>query len=354
MSVNECITSYRTLAEKVFATNRPIPPPGTQAVMYSAEALEMAMKEVVKPHCQNSRCLEKRLCSHHDLTFQNHKCVKTYVLLLATVWRALTTSYRVVVATTKENSNADPILFRTYDRTTSLHDCAIWEVARATSAARSIFKSIKCGHHQTEFIDAAFGYNNPCEVLIKEAKNLYPGMSTSEFRVVSIGTGLDDVLTIQDTGNSIVRSLQIIAIMSKMVSERLRVNWGETNCYFRFDVASRLKDITFADWEAVREVPAYTNEYLRDKHLSILSCVESLYSITSGTDVICNGNEAKTVETTERDAENVFEHRLLIHRNLASQDAEQGNVIFPLGYSKTAEIAYNISMGEGSKQWNLI
>ena len=51
--------------------------------------------------------------------------------------------YSVVLAITKSNVRAMPTLFKSYEETQSLKDCAIWEVARATSAATTFFESIK-------------------------------------------------------------------------------------------------------------------------------------------------------------------------------------------------------------------
>lgn len=40
--------------------------------------------------------------------------------------------------------------------------------------SHNIFTSIKCGLDGIEFIDAGFGYNNPCGVLLKEARQQFP------------------------------------------------------------------------------------------------------------------------------------------------------------------------------------
>ena len=101
---------------------------------------------------------------------------------------------RAILAITKANVDALPTLFRTYDTSDSLKDCAIWEVARATSAATTFFKSIKCGRDEVEFIDAGFGYNNPCEILLSEAQSIFAG---AEFGcILSIGTGIGGVVSV--------------------------------------------------------------------------------------------------------------------------------------------------------------
>ncbi len=74
----------------------------------------------------------------------------------------------------KEDADGPPTLFKTYDTSASLDNCAIWQVARATSAATTFFKPIKAGRDEIEFVDAGFGYNNPCEILIEEAQRQFP------------------------------------------------------------------------------------------------------------------------------------------------------------------------------------
>ena len=114
---------------------------------------------------------------------------------------------------TKDNVNALPHLFKTYDSSAAFGPCTIWRVARATSAAVTFFKSIKLGRDEIEFVDAAFGYNNPCEVLIEEGRRQFP--ERSQMRVLSIGTGLGDVVSITDSRSSIIDSLKRMATSSK-------------------------------------------------------------------------------------------------------------------------------------------
>ncbi|KAF9639550.1 hypothetical protein BFW01_g11356 [Lasiodiplodia theobromae] len=120
----------------------------------------------------------------------------------------------VALAITKVNVEAAPTLFKTYDTSTGFRDCTIWEVARATSAAATtFFKSIKCGRDEIEFIDAAFGHNNPCEILIKEARRVFP--NATKFQILSVGTGLGKVAGIRDSRMSILNALEKMATSSK-------------------------------------------------------------------------------------------------------------------------------------------
>ena len=71
-----------------------------------------------------------------------------------------------------------PVIFRTYPvGTNEMFNCTIWEAARATSAAPTIFKSIEIGGPGTRqlYIDGGVGLNNPTRQVIVEAESAFPG-----------------------------------------------------------------------------------------------------------------------------------------------------------------------------------
>lgn len=168
---------------------------------------------------------------------------------------------RVVLAITKDNVDAQPTLFTTYDTSTNLDGCKVWEVARATSAATTFFKPIRVGRDAVEFIDAGFGHNNPCEVLIEEAARRFPGR---RMQILSIGTGLGDVIKIDDSRRSILNALKKMATSSKQVADRLDAQFGDDGQYFRFNVERGLEDTTLSDWKKASTISAHTQNYLRE------------------------------------------------------------------------------------------
>ena len=101
--------------------------------------------------------------------------------VLVTDERVLT-CLSTVLAITKDNVDARPAVFKTYDASADLEDCSIWQIARATSAATTFFKPIKLGRDNVEFIDAGFGYNNPTEILMGEAEKQFPGQQLRVLR----------------------------------------------------------------------------------------------------------------------------------------------------------------------------
>lgn len=175
---------------------------------------------------------------------------------------------------TKDNANAIPTLFRTYDTSTAFASCTVWEVARATSAAVGFFKPIRLGRDEVEFVDAAFGYNNPCEVLIQEGQNQFS--TRQQMRILRIGTGLEDVITINGTPKSITDALRSMALSSEKVACSLYDRFGRDSQYFRFNVDQGLRDITLFDWEKVSTISAHTGNYLAKNETAIKRFVDSL------------------------------------------------------------------------------
>jgi patatin-like phospholipase/acyl hydrolase len=196
------------------------------------------------------------------------------VVLIHVSFTNMKMSNSVVLAITKDNVEARPTLFTTYDKSDSFKDCTIWQVARATSAATTFFKSIKCGRDEIEFIDAGFGYNNPCDVLLEEAERIFPNGKPS--CVLSIGTGLGSVVTIRDDRLSILEALKKMASSSKKVADRLDTRFRGNPAYYRLNVQRGLEDITLSDWEKRSTISAHTHNYIQEAHSRIERCAATL------------------------------------------------------------------------------
>jgi patatin-like phospholipase/acyl hydrolase len=188
----------------------------------------------------------------------------------------------VVLAITKDNVDAPPTLFKTYDTSASLDSCTIWQVARATSAATTFFKSIKVGRDEIEFVDAGFGYNNPCEILIEEAQRQFP--DRGQMCVLSIGTGLGDIVTIDNTRLSIINALKKMATSSKKVAARLNGRYGDNGQYYRLNVDQGLQDITLSDWDKASKISAHTRNYITENERAMRKFVENFTSMDQASD----------------------------------------------------------------------
>ncbi|GAP91468.1 putative acyl transferase acyl hydrolase lysophospholipase [Rosellinia necatrix] len=276
MTVDECIRAYDQVAEAAFTPKRTLLSriPAAPRGVYSAQALERAIKQTVRRFCAESQCVDKRRrdqptvdsCPHEDAVFRNTSCTKT-----------------VVLAVTKDNVDAAPHLFTTYGTSTGYRNCTIWQVARATSAATTFFKSIKVGRDNVEFIDAGFGHNNPCEVLIEEAQRQFP--ARHYWQALSIGTGLGSVVTIKDSRWAILEALKKMASSSTMVATRLNNKYRGSDQYYRFNVERGLDDIKLSDWDKASRISAHTDNYLTDNRDAIRIFVDKFINCPQ----ICKG-----------------------------------------------------------------
>lgn len=226
-------------------------------------------------------------------------------------------------------------------------------MALATSAATTFFKSAKVGSDGIEFVDAALGFNNPSEVLLQEAHQLFP--EAQEVRLLSIGTGLGGVVSIRDTRTSIIGMLKKIGTESNKVADRLEERFQGTNQYFRFNVDRGMEDITLADWRMDSDISTHTHNYLKTQQAQISRFVYSLSSqsvaegvqnegqigVDSGDQRCWTGPGARTP------------HGLSIVRNSASTNSEQSNSIAKMQTGRDVTIADNMAR-DGSKQWNSI
>jgi patatin-like phospholipase/acyl hydrolase len=196
----------------------------------------------------------------------------------------LLTSYSVVLAITKANVDGPPALFKTNDTSTSYQDCTIWQVARATSAATTFFKSIQLGRDKIEFIDAGFGYNNPTEILVEEAEKEFPGHG--QLHILSIGTGLGRVVTIHDSRRSILSALKTMASESTKVARKLDNKYKEGDHYHRFNVDRGLDDVTLSDYQKASTIAAHTRNYLHENQRAIQNFLDDFLNSPKGRTVV--------------------------------------------------------------------
>ncbi|KAI1092459.1 acyl transferase/acyl hydrolase/lysophospholipase [Rostrohypoxylon terebratum] len=274
MSVDECIRVYDRVAEAAFAPKRRLGNPLSSKGAFSSNALATVIKQVVRDFCTDDLCVARRsrgkpttnTCDHVDLEFRSRSCTKT-----------------VVLAITKENVNASPTILSTYDTSTHFQDCTIWEVARATSAATTFFDPIELGRDKIKFIDAAFGFNNPCRVLLAEAQRQFPQYRQDQIYTLSIGTGLDGVANVGKSLVSVVRALKDMATSSRQVATDMSKQYGEQGCYHRFNVDRGLDDITLSDWKKKSKISAHTRNYLAESQRDDLE-VDSIDSLPRSRD----------------------------------------------------------------------
>ncbi|KAH7126012.1 hypothetical protein EDB81DRAFT_951419 [Dactylonectria macrodidyma] len=269
MTVDQCLQAYTKVAQMAFTQKRTLRLPASPSGAFSAKALEAAIKQTIREFCTDPHCVAQReqgqsttaSCTHDGMEFRSPSCTKT-----------------VVLAITEVNIDAPPTLFKTYDTSNDLNGCTIWQIARATSAATTFFKPIRVGQMQISYVDAGFGYNNPCDVLIREAEQQFP--DRKDMHILSIGTGLGDVVTLDDTRTSILKALKKMASSSKKVAFDLKKRFRDSGQYYRFNVDLGLKDVTLSDWEKSSTIAGHTKNYLADVEIEINRFVDAFAGVT--------------------------------------------------------------------------
>ncbi|CZR51766.1 uncharacterized protein PAC_01643 [Phialocephala subalpina] len=168
-----------------------------------------------------------------------------------------------------------PVRFRSYRSPTQVDeiDCAIWEAGRATSAASSFFSYITIGDQ--EFTDGATGFNNPIDIVLDEAFQLWPDAKNRIDRLISIGTGRPDLRAfggnLKDLGSTLIK----ISTETQNTADRFeRVAYRDYNLngkYFRFNVTHGLGDVGLESSKSKGKIVAATNNYLNE-HTVNLAC----------------------------------------------------------------------------------
>ncbi|KFX92080.1 hypothetical protein O988_07432 [Pseudogymnoascus sp. VKM F-3808] len=244
LSVPEAIDTYRLLAKQVFSERKGRGKDGT----FKASNLEKAMKETIESKLGKGHADDKMFMT-------DPVSCKTFVCAVPAM-----------------HINNQPRLFRTWSADENPgYNCMIWEAARATSAAPTLFKRIYIGDAgiEEEFIDAGLGCNNPVQYLVKEAIKEF-GPDRKVDCIVSIGTGKPKVSGFKAPGLfERVLPLELIGVLKKMATdseaEASRMKDRFRNCpglYHRLNVERGLETVSLQEWEKLGEVKTHTEAYL--------------------------------------------------------------------------------------------
>ena len=180
--MDECLN----LSRKVFKIDQVLLgkiPVGDNQCRFDYNILEITIKAII-----NDR-LKPEDCSMLSVSNLHYRVFPTFV-----------------IAKKAANADGPPTVFRSYsgDDIRSSR-CAIWQAARATSAAPSFFKEMHIDKSTLPspgitFIDGGLGYNNPSRVALDEAEQLWP--TSKHFCLISIGTGRQRAVKLVSTSNS--------------------------------------------------------------------------------------------------------------------------------------------------------
>ncbi|KAL2135632.1 hypothetical protein VTI74DRAFT_7582 [Chaetomium olivicolor] len=207
------------------------------------------------------------------------------------------TKGKVFVCVLRSGSINEPRLVRSYPGDPGVDDqwdkdIKIWEAARATTAASSFFKPQILGTGATakKYIDAAFGYNNPVEFLLKEAVDEF-GSGRRLGCVVSIGTGTQDVGVESDTESKrgfsyyrrLFRALKTKATDTEDAHSKLASRLSSfPGSYYRLNVPRAAETVKLHYYRKLSDLKSMTENYLEREEVA-----EQVQEIAEGLKTDC-------------------------------------------------------------------
>jgi predicted acylesterase/phospholipase RssA len=292
--VNECIDAYLKLSKEVFQIDNVLLekiPVGDDRCRFDHNILETAIKTIIKDR------LNSEDISMSGLSVSTYSVCPTFV-----------------VAKKAVNVAGPPTVFRSYAGDgIRPSKCAIWQAARATSAAPSFFKEMYIDNPRpgVNYVDGGLGQNNPSQVALDEAARIW--RTSKCFCLVSIGTGHQRAVRIIDTSKpenniedqrslfervksfvpnivllvpgwktaknfppgifaliKMASALSTLATNSEDVHQRLQrtsraIDVDNKFPYFRFNVERDVGDIGLEEWKREEELAAHTMAYLEEQ-----------------------------------------------------------------------------------------
>ncbi|KAK3355191.1 phospholipase, patatin family protein, partial [Neurospora tetraspora] len=242
MTIEDCISAYCMLADKVFEKkSHRVTLNGKVQGRFSAAQLEKVVKKVI---------VEQNL--NQDELFKDPA-----------------DSCKVFVCATSKDVHQSIVCFTTYPSRRLVphlyNSTTIWQACRATSAATSFFDPIAIGPIGKEFVDGALGLNNPVSMLWTQAQDLWGDQLEKRLAcLVSIGTGVPPLTPVGNDSVGIYRTLKAIATETGQTANDFQNNHRTLDTeghYYRFN-AHGMESIRLEESRKKKEVSAVTNHYL--------------------------------------------------------------------------------------------
>ncbi|KAI9805170.1 MAG: hypothetical protein M1825_001006 [Sarcosagium campestre] len=264
MTIEESIAKYEELAPIIFKKRkRQSSHLGVKYLMagagkpwFEGANVELAVKTLLK---------ERGETESLPLKESNNSGCKTFVV----VTRVTTT---------------EPELLRSYDITTlgqRNYGCALWEAARATTAAPILFESITLQRHPTvTFADGAILANNPINFVLAEMGRLWP-VGREIGCILSIGTGIQLIGPLKSRLDQVLKTLSKITTDSNETATAFtETEQGKqlvtTQKYFRFSAEQGMSEANVDEFEKCPWIEAVTDSYLRVKSRELEICAQKL------------------------------------------------------------------------------
>ncbi|KAL6406396.1 putative calcium-independent phospholipase A2-gamma [Ilyonectria robusta] len=256
MSIQEAIDAYKKLSNLIFKSSFASRRLGGFALetaigrpWYKGEILENIVKMIVR---------ERSLSEDEKLLDPGSDTCKTFVCTL------------------RQHDNF-AVRLRSYHlwdgSLPEYHVCAIWEAARATSAAPFYFPAAKIGH--SRFWDGGLANNNPVDEVWVEKSLLFQKRAVK--CVISLGTGRCEKAKKSNNllahhpafskGGQLLANLTNVENVHRRFEDLMR---AESIEYFRFDPSTLEDDIGLSDYDQIQKLQEYTEEYLRQSPIQAL------------------------------------------------------------------------------------
>ncbi|KAH7119384.1 hypothetical protein B0J13DRAFT_532484 [Dactylonectria estremocensis] len=258
MTVDECITAYTSLSDKVFEKKSyRVKINGQLQGRFDTVALEQAVKQILVDNGHSEDALLKD---------PSKTACKVFVC-----------------ATSKETG--DTVCLTSYRPRGLVHlydSTKIWQACRATSAATTFFDPIAIGPFQEQFVDGALGANNPVYALWNQAQDVWADQLRGSLRcLVSIGTGVPALRPVRDDILGIAVTLKKLATETETTAEQFRrdkSSLDDEGRYYRFNVVRGLEDVGLEESRKQREIAAATGRYVasQDVFRQMKACANGL------------------------------------------------------------------------------
>ncbi|KAH6985405.1 hypothetical protein EDB80DRAFT_224855 [Ilyonectria destructans] len=258
MTIDECITAYTSLPDKVFEKkSHRVKINGQFQGRFDTAALEQAVKQILVDNGHSE-----------DALLQDPSKTACKVLVCAT---SKETGDTVCLTSYRPRG-----LAHLYDST------KIWQACRATSAATTFFDPIAIGPFQEQFVDGALGANNPVYALWNQAQDVWGDQLQGSLRcLVSIGTGVPALRPVRDDVLGIGATLKKLATETETTAEQFRrdkSSLDDEGRYYRFNVVRGLEHVGLEESRKQREIAAATGRYVasQDVFKQMKACANGL------------------------------------------------------------------------------
>jgi hypothetical protein len=199
--------------------------------------------------------------------------------------------------------NSETAILRSYDNNEPellYNECKIWEACRATSAATTFFDPIKIGPFDQEFADGGVIYNNPVQLVNREAAATWPDRIQGAV-LISVGTGSAPGAAFQGNLKKIVEAMKSVVTQTErtandfFLSQEAMVKDGRL---FRFNVLQGLANVGLEEYKEKAKIADSTQTYLMNGETKqkLRLCVEKLSKITTN-------STANSIDTSSKSSE---------------------------------------------------